>query len=72
MKLFIEDDDDQLKVPADEIPPVRVADADGLDGAAPVPQVLGGEARALDPQLGRRPTGIPGLALRVPSKGKAT
>ncbi len=78
-RLHIEDDDDQLKVPADEIPPVRPADVaaavdvDPVSGAA---KLLGGASATTTAPAANAPRQIPGLAFRaaaskIPSTSKS-
>jgi hypothetical protein len=64
----IEDDSDQLKVPADEIPPVRPVEAAGSVDVAPAgaaAKVLGATSTPLTAPPANAPRQIPGLALRV-------
>lgn len=72
MKLVLEDDSHQLKVADDEVPPVRQPETAATveSPTGPGQNVLGADARTLDPKLGQRPTGIPGLALRVAATKK--
>lgn len=62
----IEDDSDQLKVPADEIPPVRPVEAAASVEAAPAgaSKVLGTTPTPLSAPPANAPRQIPGLALR--------
>ena len=64
----IEDDSDQLKVPADEIPPVRpveVAASVDVASAGAVHKVLGTTSTPLSAPPVNAPRQIPGLALRA-------
>jgi hypothetical protein len=64
----IEDDSDQLKVPADEIPPVRAVEAAASVDAASAgaaAKVLGTTSTPLTAPPVNAPRQIPGLALRA-------
>lgn len=68
--LRIEDDSDQLKVPADEIPPVRAAEVPAALEAPPgsaAARFLGATPPVTAPAI-NAPRQIPGLALRVAAK----
>ena len=64
----IEDDSDQLKVPEDEIPPVRPIEAAASLDAAPAAaasKVTGATSTPLSAPAANAPRQIPGLALRA-------
>lgn len=69
----IEHDSDQLKVPADEIPPVRAVEAaasvDVAAGSAAA-KVLGTASTPLTAPPAGAPRQVPGLALRAPAFAK--
>ena len=63
----IEDDDDQLKVPADEVPPVRAPDVAAVVDGAPksgAAKLLGASTPTTAPAA-NAPRQIPGLAFRA-------
>jgi hypothetical protein len=69
----IEDDSDQLKVPADEIPPARpveVAASVDVAPAAAATKLLGTMPTPLSAPLANAPRQVPGLALRVAADAK--
>lgn len=71
----IEDDSDQLKVPADEIPPVRAVEAAASVEAAPAgaaAKVLGATSTPLSAPPANAPRQIPGLALRAAKSASST
>ncbi len=66
--LHIEDDDDQLKVPHSDIPPVRAVEAPAaLEQARPSTAAVTGQATSLSAPKASASRQIPGLAFRAAS-----
>ena len=66
--LRIEDDDDQLKVPRDQIPPVRAVQTDAQEAKSArtaAAQLVGTPSSATTAPMINAPRQIPGLALRA-------